>query len=352
MSSSRGYTLIELMVAIASASVLMIGLSGALFVSARALETDEGATLKRSRADQALSRVLSELSEATRIESASATELRFRVPDRDADGVEESLAFTWSGVAGDPLRFESQGRNAVLLRDVTSLDFTSLTRFVAAQDVTIPPPPPWPLIEAYSSVKVESKETELTLPAPLGVQAGELLIASLAIHHDRSDSIASPPGWAVIDLGHEDDKVMLGVWWKLATNAEPDDYTWSWSGSTQAIGVALRISNQYAGNPLTAFSAFNGKSSAPVCSAAGVTLDNSLVLRIGGFHKDKVGTPGETGLADHTDVFMDTANGDVSLGVGHQVQEESGGTSQASFALTGDEVFRTLTIVVAPAGGG
>lgn len=350
MRTRDGYTLIELVVAIASASVLMVGLSSALFVSARALEMDNGATLQQSRAEQALARLMTELGDATRFEGAGVNALAFYVPDRDGDGLEERLAFSWSGVAGDPLMFEQNGRSVVLLNDVASLDFQTVTQSLTAQDVTIATPSPWPIVESSSFAEIDPKASSLVLPAPSGTVEGDLLIATVAIHNDRVDSLTPPSGWTTLDVGLGEDKVTLGVWWKLATDAEPSDYTWNWSGDEEAIGVGLRISNQYEGNPITAFLAGNGKSSTPECPSVAASLENSLVLRVGGFHKEKFDTPGDTGLIGHTDLHMDGVSDDVSLGIGYRVQLVTGDSGVANFVLNGDEEYRTMSLIIAPEG--
>ena len=348
MRARRGYTLIELVVAIASASVLMVGLSSALFVSAQALEMDNGATLEQSRAEQALARMVTDLGEATRFEVFSSNAARFYVPDRDGDGLEEELAYSWSGVAGAPLMLEQDGRSAALLKDVASLDLHAITRSVAAQDVTIPINPPYPVVESFSSVEVDPIATALVLPTPAGVVTGELLIAAVAIDEDRQDSLAAPSGWTLIDLGVEQEKVTFGVWWKLATSSEPADYTWTWTDAEEAVGVGLRISNQHPTSPISIFSTANGKSSSPGCAAVTTAIDQSLVIRWGGFRHNQIGAPGDTGLSNHVDVYMNGVGNGVSLGAGYRVQEQAGDTGTASFALTGSKEYRTVTVAISP----
>lgn len=348
MTLRRGYTLIELLVATASASVLMIGLSSALYVSSRALETDEGATLVRNSADMALSRVLAEVAEAIRFTTLDSTTLEFTVPDRDADGQFETLRYGWSGIAGDPLmRSLNGGTDIPMIRDVQSLDFVKLTQTLTALDVTIVPPPPWPVLESFSSAKLDSNVNQLVLAAPAGVLEGEALLACVVVHDVPMSSMIPPAGWMQLDLNEDANHVTFGLWWKLAGASEPADYAWRWTGDDEAIGVALRISNQYAGNPFTAIATSSGKARSAECVATAATLDNSMILRIGGFHKDTVDTTGETGLPAHTDVYMDAVN-EASCGVGYQVLKSAGDTGAASFALKNSKEYRTLTVVVAP----
>lgn len=348
MKLNRGYTLIELLVAAASASVLMVGLSSALYVSSRAMNLDDGAIARRNAADMALSRVLADVAEANRFLTLDPTSLEFTVPDRDADGLVETLRYSWSGVAGDPLlRSVNGGADIPLIQDVQSLDFAALTQSVTALDVTLAPPPPWPIVESSSSVKVDPKANGLTLPAPAGIQQGELLLTSLVIHNIDMATIVPPSGWAAIDLNQDVTHVTYSFWWKLAGVSEPASYLWRWTGDEGAVGVGVRISNQYAGNPITSFVGANGLSKDPECPATTTTLDNSLVLRFGGFHHDEIGTAGVTGLAGHTDVYMDKVI-DVTNGVGYRVQKSAGDTGTANFTLKSAKEYRTLTVVVAP----
>lgn len=348
MKLNSGYTLIELLVASASASVLMVGLSSALFVSGRAMDLDEGAAVVRNEADLAVSRMMDDLKEARRFFEVEPTSLEFTVPDRNSDGFDETLRYSWSGVAGDPLLRQIDGGNAVaLVSDVRSLDFSTLTRSVTALDVFVTPLPAWPIVESSSSVQVDPEANALTLPAPAGIEEGNLLLASVVIHNIDVASIIPPSGWTALDLNEDANHVSYSVWWKLAGASEPTDYLWRWTGEDLAIGVGLRISNQYVGNPLTSFVGADGKSESAECPATVTTLDNSLVVRFGGFHKETVDTVGVTGLPGHTDVFMDETK-EVSSGVGYRVQKPAGDTGTASFLLSESKEFRTLTVVVAP----
>lgn len=349
MNRRPAYTLIELLVATASASVLMVGLSSALYVSSRALGIDEGAIAARNKADLALSRLMEDVREARSVLQLTPNVVEVRVPDRDADGAEETILYEWSGVSGDPLLRSLNGGTAYeAVLDVRALNFSTLRQTLPALDVTLAPPPPWPVIEAVSSVKVDSAGNHLTLPAPAGIAAGEALFACVVIHNVDTGSVIPPSGWIELDLNEDANHVTFGLWWKLATASEPADYSWRWTGDEKSTAAGLRISNQYAGNPITAISRQDGKSKNPECPSATTTLDNSLVLRIGGFHDDEIDTVGETGLSGHTDVYMDQVE-KAGIGVGSQVVTAAGSASgSASFVLEKSKEYRTLTVVVAP----
>lgn len=348
MKRRPGYTLIELLVATASASVLMVGLSSALFVASRALNLDEGAIPVRNHADMALSRLMADLREARLFNQLLAEEVEFTVPDRDGDGVDETLHYVWSGTAGDPLfRSVNGGTSHEVLKNVRSLNFESYTRSVSAVDVAVVPPPPWPIVESISSVLVDPEINQLVLPAPTGVTEGDLLLACVAVHNVDMNSFIPPTGWMLLDLNEEANHVTFGLWWKIASASEPASYDWRWTGDDLAAGVGLRVSNQYAGNPFTAVAPTIGKSETPECLSTSTTLDNSMVLRIGGFHKDEIETVGITGLPSHTDLYMN-ATSEIGIGVGYRVQGSAGLTGTANFELTASKEYRTVTLVIAP----
>lgn len=345
-----GYTLIELIAASASATVLLVGLSSALFVSSQALNADDGVLIARTESNGRLRRLLDDVSQALEFKTRTATKLEFTVPDITGDDQVDTLVYEWSGVAGDPLTVERNGGGPLpFIKNVQSLSFEHLDRTVTATDVTVAPDPPWPILESLSAWNDPNQDlTALDLPAPAGVQAGELLIACFAIENNVTTSLTGPVGWSPIEISHENDMITLGVWWKLATDAEPATYTWTWGQAAQPVGLIMRISNQYAGNPLTSFVGNGGTSETPECSETDTTRDNSMVLRIGAFHADKLTGSGQTGVAGHTDVYMESGDRHCTLGAAYEIQTVAGATGAAEFELTMPEEYRTLTLVVAP----
>jgi len=128
-----GYSFIELLVATASAAVLMGGLASALLIASRALDLDEGSTANRTRTVEVVDQMMQDVRNALTFTERTATAMTFTVPDRNGDSSPETLRYAWSGTAGDPLTLEFNGAAAiVVVADVTTLDLTYLERFVAA----------------------------------------------------------------------------------------------------------------------------------------------------------------------------------------------------------------------------
>lgn len=348
MTRRDAYTLIELLVAMASASVLLVGLASSLYLASQALELDGGVAHRRVRADAALARVLADARTAERFYELTSTAVEFDAPDRDDDGAPERVRYAWSGVAGDPLTRSLNGSAPVtLLRSVDSLDFDWINRAVTAQDVTVTPPPAWPIVRGLSPVAATSGQVSgFTIETPSGATEGDLLVAVIALQKDEA-LLASAPSWTLIGAFTRPDKVSLAVFWKRVESDEPPSHYWGWTSSAHGVGYVLRVSNQHPTTPVYAFSEQDGDSHSPPAPAAISGVDNALVLRLGAFESNSI-NPGQPGLAGHTPLAMEQGGGTVSSGAGYRVWKPAGPIPEADFALTNSRPYQTMTVVIAP----
>lgn len=134
-----GYALLELIISAAAASVLMVGLASTLLISGHAFD-GVGQTSDRLRAIAAQADLASDLSEATSIRARSAAAITFTVPDRDGDGLEEILSYSWDGVpGGEMLRSRNTDPPLSILSGVNDFQLTYLDRTLTAPPYTPPP---------------------------------------------------------------------------------------------------------------------------------------------------------------------------------------------------------------------
>lgn len=147
--ASRGYTLVELVVASTLMILLFAGLQSAVLLAAKAIPNDAiAADLAAQGA--AFDRIAEDLFYAKKITRATATELAFTVADRDGDAVDDTIQYTWSGVAGASLlRTFNAAAPEELLAGVGALSFAMKTESVAG-------------VATY----VESSETLLAIHSP------------------------------------------------------------------------------------------------------------------------------------------------------------------------------------------
>ncbi len=116
-SNRRGITLLDLVVSTASATVLIGGLTSAVYLAAEAAnpKTESSRLVEVSTiADE----IASELRAAISVRTRSATSIEFDVADRDADGDLERISYTWNGTAGSSLVRSYNATATTLLSDV------------------------------------------------------------------------------------------------------------------------------------------------------------------------------------------------------------------------------------------
>jgi len=126
-----GFTLLELVVASASAAVLMVGLSSSLYIAAQSLNVGEGTLVEKRTASAALATINRDLQSALTLSELTATSVTMTVPDRDSDNVPETIRYNWAGSTGDPLTQVYNGGTATTLAtNVQSFSLAWMTRLM------------------------------------------------------------------------------------------------------------------------------------------------------------------------------------------------------------------------------
>ncbi|MDA1049411.1 MAG: hypothetical protein O3C40_02885 [Planctomycetota bacterium] len=108
----RGFTLAELIVSVASASLLLAGMMSAIFLAIRSADTNADTALA-VEGSFVLEDIVAELRDAVYFKQRTATVVSFTVPDRDGDGDVESIRYSWSGIAGGSLMRTYNGGTAI-----------------------------------------------------------------------------------------------------------------------------------------------------------------------------------------------------------------------------------------------
>ncbi len=115
----RGFTLLELVVAVAVMAVIMVGMGSSLLIASRAMPTARSAITTRISAGEALQQIVTDLQYAVSVSSQTTKLIEFSVPDRDGDDVPETIRYAWSGIAATPLtRQYNSGPVVNMLTDV------------------------------------------------------------------------------------------------------------------------------------------------------------------------------------------------------------------------------------------
>ncbi|MCP4259470.1 MAG: hypothetical protein GY774_18475 [Planctomycetes bacterium] len=208
------------------------------------------------------------------------------------------------------------------------------------------------IYEEFTEKKLAAGGTSLTIDTPTGTSEDDLLIAAVVTESDTSGSLAPPggEGWIEIDIGQQDGRVTLGVWGKLAQASESSTHQFTWGANKQAYGWIMRFTGHLLVSTIDVTAATGGKSTTPESPSVTTTVDNAMIVRIGGF-KDGDITVDAPGLSGHTAITMDynKSGGKCSGGAGYKIQTVFGSSGTSNFSLTKSKEYRAVTIAIAPA---
>lgn len=97
-------------------SVLAVGISSAVVISIRTVETSGSRSTRVRQAADVSNQLTAEIGGAIDVPQRSGTSVTFSVADRNGDGLTEQIQYAWSGTAGDALlrTYNSESPAAIL----------------------------------------------------------------------------------------------------------------------------------------------------------------------------------------------------------------------------------------------
>lgn len=119
---STGMTLIELLITMVLMFALVAVIWGVFNTGFATTVTESLRTSLKGDSSRGFIKMGNELRRALSVTSAQATSLTFTA-DTDNDGVDETIQYTWSGIAGEPLNRVSGGTHP-LVNSISALSFS------------------------------------------------------------------------------------------------------------------------------------------------------------------------------------------------------------------------------------
>ncbi|QDU57436.1 PilW family protein [Aeoliella mucimassa] len=154
------HTLMELVVATTSATLLLAGMGSSVYVASQSLDLAQDGSVTNSQATLALDQMVRDLEHAQRFSERTDKAITFTVPDRDSDRFDEVIRYAWSGTPGDPLTYElNHASGGMLIESVENLDFTYLTRTISAREINLSEDSPKLLYVVQDSSSPSSNES-------------------------------------------------------------------------------------------------------------------------------------------------------------------------------------------------
>jgi prepilin-type N-terminal cleavage/methylation domain-containing protein len=130
---SPGFTLVEVVCALAVTSILFVAMANALFIATKALPPADDPSAASVRSARVLDHIAAEIETAVGVSALSDRSIAFTVPDRDGDGVPERIAYSWAGKAGDPLERTVNGAASVAAAALNSFSIVANVRYVTEE---------------------------------------------------------------------------------------------------------------------------------------------------------------------------------------------------------------------------
>lgn len=98
-----GHTLVELMVVLPLMTAIMLAAGSLMFAVSKSSDVSTGIVADRLDSMRHCRKMLSEVQLAVSIAQANDHSIEFSTSDRDNDGLNDTILYSWSGTAGDPL---------------------------------------------------------------------------------------------------------------------------------------------------------------------------------------------------------------------------------------------------------
>jgi len=129
-----GYTLIEMVLALAITTILLMGMSASIVIASRTVSDGMDVVGLALRTSDVLGEVNSDLSMAQAFVDRSSSAVTFSVPDRDGDGKSDLVRYWWTGSAdGRLMKQINDGPEVSLAEDVRQFALTYGLSTMAAE---------------------------------------------------------------------------------------------------------------------------------------------------------------------------------------------------------------------------
>lgn len=234
----RAMQLLELVISLATASILMAGVGTAVVISKRTLDSVTLHASSAASAQGGIQLLQNDLREARQIDNRTTTSIELKVPDRNNDGELDSVRYRWSATAGpletsgdgvtwravspslSNMQLNWQSREPQSLENITPLDTSGRISYLG-----------------MTSNSRSDSARSLTLAAPPGYVAGDACVAILAASSNPG-SIKADKNWVKISQVAHEKSLNLAIWYTTDVNGTA---SFSWGDSAQVIGCIVHL---------------------------------------------------------------------------------------------------------------
>ena len=184
---------------------------------------------------------------------------------------------------------------------------------------------------------------------PEGTSEGDFLL--MVVCKDQAGEVDTPGGWDVVDEGTvRSVAARIEVFSKIAGPDEPDAYAVTASQNNPTFASILRYCCTDPANPVDAVNASEGASSTPTAPSVTPSVANAMIVRLFGATDTELAP--DPYPAGHDGRFALDGGSQVSGAGADTIHEGPGSSGSAQFSLNSAQVWRAITIALAPGPGG
>ncbi len=349
-----GFSLLELIMTLAAASLLLAGLASSVRISTRTLRNVNDTT----RCDPlgAMERLHEDANVALRLTNITSNQFSLTIPDRNGDGNSETVHYR---VSSNQLQ-RAENSNTYYPTGLTTTGLSFGTQSSSSTSITPYTDPAGRVtLKAYSSQRLASKTNQLSLALPDATTAGDLLLYAVLVQTNQTSNFAITGTWQNLANQRFGSAITMNVGYRFATASEPTSYTASWAGNMAACGYVLRFSGANSASPIASSQARSNAAAYPQAGtpnepylSAVTSAGNLTVVRFIGFDRDAL-IGSTSGLSRQVHLPLLESSGtsaDVQLlGMIRQLQSTTDETTSQIFDINTSTNFVAVTVALQPA---
>lgn len=202
-------------------------------------------------------------------------------------------------------------------------------------------------MRSFRTASTETATTTVSLPAPTGRVAGDVLVPSFTA--DKNPTVAVPAGWTAITSGLSiGSGARVFAYYRVVDSADPSTYTWTLSTAMKWGGGITAYTGVNTTTPLdsSVATATNTTYSATSITVGSVTTASNGAMLIGGLGFDS-SNPAATPPSGWTEVW-ETSGGQVAEQA-NRVQATAGATGTDTWTFSTAKAVAAWRTALKPA---
>ncbi|MEY4565880.1 MAG: hypothetical protein RLY14_850 [Planctomycetota bacterium] len=343
----HGSTLIELLAAMVTGTILIAGMTTSVMLSQQSLSIVTNGYNKNNSQRQALNQLRTDLREATALDITNPSVWNLTVPDRNNDGSSESIQYRLPSTDS-----KTVSRTAWSLDTnypTNDLRHTMLAKpalpLIPSGNPTVTSPTGEVVIEGISA-NFCAPNKSLIVSCPGTSNVNEMQIAIFAVNKFPEVLNVTGTGWQNLFLGNSNN-LSIGMWMRIVNN-DSSNIEFTSNGNNRLSACVIRVSghnNQIAFDPPKFYN-----SASPISLGRTTTVANSLHFRVLIANGSNY-IANYTGLSQNNCLVMSSGDGTVqavTLGIGSQWIETPSTPPTMNFSLTRTSNALTFSFVIPP----